>query len=570
MSAWFCFVYCPYMQAKEHADVSVADRVIVAYVTSWSAVRPDPSCVTHINYAFGHVNETFNGIRIDNPGRLKSIVELKETHPHLKVMLSVGGWGSGRFSEMVASDDFREQFAQDCNRVIREYQLDGIDVDWEYPTSAAANISASPEDKENFTFLMRDIRQAIGQDALLTLATVATAEYMDFPAFLPFVDFVNIMAYDMATPPFLHAPLYRSERAGKTTSAEAVEAHLLAGVPPSKLVLGMPFYGRGGKEVPTFLDYKKISSLEGMTEQWDEVAKVPYLTDSAGDLVLGYENARSLAIKCEYILEKGLRGGMYWDYDGDTPEGELRRTVCSILKPRGVCDNTQPAFRVLVLTERGGQHGSFTDAALEWLSRKEKELNFRFTEINRATPITEEFLSGYDLFIQLDFPPYTWPAEAEQAFVRYIEEGKGGWIGFHHATLLGEFDGYPLWQWFSDFMGGIRFKNYIAETASATFCIVDSSHPVCAGLPATFTFPDDDWFSFDRSPRPDVKVLATVDESSYQPASSITMGDHPVIWVNESKKARNVYFLFGHSGILFDLPEFTTLFTNAIQWAAQR
>lgn len=66
---------------------------------------------------------------------------------------------------------------------------------------------------------------------------------------------------------------------------------------------------------------------------------------------------------------------------------------------------------------------------------------------------TKSVLDGTDLVIQLDFPPYTWPKEAEQNFVDYINEGRGGWIGFHHATLLGEFDGYPLWQWFSDFMG---------------------------------------------------------------------------------------------------------------------
>ena len=70
------------------------DYVVVAYVTSWSRVMPDPFTMTHINYAFGHVNDIFDGVRIDNPRRLKAIVDLKSINPDLKVMLSVGGWGS--------------------------------------------------------------------------------------------------------------------------------------------------------------------------------------------------------------------------------------------------------------------------------------------------------------------------------------------------------------------------------------------------------------------------------------------------------------------------------------------
>lgn len=125
-----------------------------------------------------------------------------------------------------------------------------------------------------------------------------------------------------------------------------------------------------------------------------------------------------------------------------------------------------PLFKVLVLTERGGQHGGFTDAALAWLKDFARENRFEVTEINNTSKINEAFLAEFKVFIQLDFPPYTWSDESKKAFERYIEEGRGGWVGFHHATLLGNFDGYPMWDWFSDFMGGIRFKNYIAPTAS--------------------------------------------------------------------------------------------------------
>lgn len=226
--------------------------------------------------------------------------------------------------------------------------------------------------------------------------------------------------------------------------------------------------------------------------------------------------------------------------------------------------------QVLVLTERGGQHGTFTDAGLKWLAAEGKQMHFAITEINNATPITDEYLAQFQLIIQLDFPPYTWPKEAQEAFIRYIDEGRGGWIGFHHATLLGEFDGYPMWPWFSDFMGGIRYQNYIAARADGTVHVEDHTHPVMKGVPTSFVIPGDEWYTYDKSPRANVRVLAHVDEESYKPASDIRMGDHPVVWVNEHKKARNVYFQMGHSGDLYAVAPFTTMFRNAIQWVLDK
>lgn len=559
-------VSCGSVKSGEEAiAASRESKVVVAYVTSWSAVMPDPQYMTHINYAFGHVNESFNGVKIDNEERLRQIVDLRKQKPELKVLLSIGGWGSGRFSEMAANDEYRRAFAADCDRVVKEFALDGIDIDWEYPTSSMANISSSPDDTENFTLLMQDIRAAIGNEKELTLATVASARYIDFKAILPSVDFVNIMAYDMASAPKHHSALYPSGHSGDITSDGAVTAHLKAGVPPSKLVMGMPFYGRGGDGYPSFQDYNKVGNTDTQyTEKWDEVAQVPYLADKNDTLVFGFENPRSLAIKCQYILDKDLLGGMYWDYSGDNEQGDLRRTVAENLlgKPHKA--------KVLVLTERGGQHGGFTDAGLRWLAAEGAKGNFSITEINNARNITEAYLSQFSLVIQLDFPPYTWPKEAEDAFVKYIEEGRGGWIGFHHATLLGEFDGYPMWQWFSDFMGGVRFKNYIAPLANGTLIVEDKQHPVMKDVPASFVVPDDEWYTYDKSPRPNVHVLANVDESSYTPASDIKMGDHPVVWVNESKKARNVYFQIGHSSKLYETEGFTTMFRNAINWTLER
>jgi type 1 glutamine amidotransferase len=227
----------------------------------------------------------------------------------------------------------------------------------------------------------------------------------------------------------------------------------------------------------------------------------------------------------------------------------------------------QPKFKAIVLTERGGYHESFVAAGLNWLEQYARQENFEYVVINKPDTITKEFLKDYKLFIQLNFPPYMWSDESKAAFEDYIDNGKGAWIGFHHASLLGEFDGYPMWPWFSDFLGGIRFKNYVAARADGEIHIEKKKHPVFAGLPSHFNLPGEEWYTFDKNPREKAEVLANVDENSYKPQTEIKMGDHPVIWCNPKKKARNIYFLFGHHGGLFDVKEFRQLLTNTMKWA---
>lgn len=323
---------CPSAAGCVSICAQQADRVVVGYITSWGDRMPDASLVTHLNYAFGHVTDGFDSVRIDNPNRLRDIVSLKKTAPELKVMLSIGGWGSGRFSEMASSDHNRSMFARNCMQAIAEYGLDGIDIDWEYPTSSEAGISSSPADRHNFTLLMRDIRHAIGTNHLLTFADYADTTFVDYRDVEPYVDFVNVMTYDIANPPCHHSALFRSDIAGMLTVAEAIDHHLAAGIPTHKLVMGMPFYGRPSKDFKGERPYGRMSANAAYEERWDDKSLVPYLVDKDGHMVLAYENERSIGHKCRYILEKNLRGAMYWDSDSDDDSFTLSRTVFSIIR----------------------------------------------------------------------------------------------------------------------------------------------------------------------------------------------------------------------------------------------
>ena len=289
--------------------------VVVAYVSGGQGKPlPDFGKVTHIDYAFGRIDSTFSGLSIENPPRFKEIADLKNENNKTAqrkvfMQLSIGGWGSGRFSEMVTDTAYRHAFVAACKKVVEDYGIDGIDLDWEYPSSGVAGISSAPTDIDNFTLWVKELREALGDDKLLTIATISTARFIDFKAVDPYIDFYNIMSYDMAVAPYHHAPLKRFETellrdslignlrmgfgflgypsdstvaqqygqmyqtpvilnadyfrqfaskltgcenpveskiAGQCTTEEAVMMHIAAGLDPAKLVLGLPFYGKSG------------------------------------------------------------------------------------------------------------------------------------------------------------------------------------------------------------------------------------------------------------------------------------------------------------------------------------
>lgn len=141
--------------------------MIIAYYTENSSAIPDPACLTHINYAHGRFvdKETGDGgIWIEQPEKLQKVVELKKVKPTLKVLLMIGGWGdkADGFSEMARDARKRALFCQSCAEHIRNYNLDGIDIDWEYPTAGPSENGKHPDDTKNFNLVLKELREAIG------------------------------------------------------------------------------------------------------------------------------------------------------------------------------------------------------------------------------------------------------------------------------------------------------------------------------------------------------------------------------------------------------------------------
>lgn len=414
------------------------NRLVIAYVCSWTDQRlPNPMLMTNINYAFGHVNKTFNGCNVQNPDFLRKVVALKQINPKLKIQLSVGGWTSGNFSEMAADAKNRMMFAKDCARIVKLYGLDGIDIDWEYPTSSEAGISSSPDDTKNFTLLMRDLRKTLGKDKLLTAATIADALYVDFRSCIQYMDFVNIMAYDVADAPKHHTTLFRSPLSGRITVSEAVDAHIKAGVPKNKLCLGLPLYGRGDHGNNILEHYMKTGYTGGYYKAcWDSVGQVPYLADWSGQLAWAAENTRSFAAKCQYIIDRDLLGAMYWEATEDNAQEDLMNTVyLSLLKYNKA---TIPLKQVLVMTD--GQENAET----EHLRALGKSLGFVVNVFTPATPFVARLFSRHHLLYNVNCNMDALSADAKTAFERYIDKAEGSYLAYNADTT-------KHWAWYNAF-----------------------------------------------------------------------------------------------------------------------
>ena len=327
----------------------IEGRHATAYVTYYGSLIPDPACITHINYAFAELyvrNNVYQGFKVQgNVSRFEQIASLKQKDPNLKICLSFTHGVSnsdnkqdGGFSAMSKSPEGRKAFAEDCLAFLKKYGLDGIDLDWEFPGLSWSGAACDPScDTDNYVLLVKQLRETLGSDYTISYAGYCTDKvavtggyrYVDIKGMDEYVDYVNIMAYDLDEAPHHHSAL-KDSRAYKDCE-RSVQAYLNAGVSAGKLVLGVPFYGRHSwSQSPTAVSYKSILNMDRRQyrrNQWDEIAQCPFVETMKGVFFCGYDNPRSIAVKGDWIRQKGMLGLMYWEYDQDDAKGTLRKAV---------------------------------------------------------------------------------------------------------------------------------------------------------------------------------------------------------------------------------------------------
>jgi chitinase len=347
----------------------------VGYYTGWSTYSNfhvsniDASKLSHLNYAFSNISadgkialgdpwadveKPFPGDSADQPykGNFYQLTKIKEQYPHLKTLISVGGWTwSERFSDVALTEQSRTIFADSLLEFILKYGFDGVDLDWEYPVGGgeADNINR-PEDKQNFTLLLQKIRETFdaqstkdGKKYLLTIASGAGkwhVDNMELNLIQQYVDYIQLMTYDIhgSWEPLtgLNAPLYRDPDSGfnfEWSVQDAVQTYINNGVPANKIVMGVPFYGRvynqvnnmnsglyqsftGGGSAKSYAELEaNYINKNGFIRYWEPDSKVPWLFN--GSQFISYDDVESMGYKTSFIKLMGLGGAMMWELSQD-------------------------------------------------------------------------------------------------------------------------------------------------------------------------------------------------------------------------------------------------------------
>ena len=332
--------------------------ILCAYVSGdargmRAVTADDASRLDLINIAFGTLRDGL----LWYPRIAETKVEidrLRAVKPDLKILLSVGGWGAGGFSTMAKTPEGIAAFTASCMEAADAMGLDGIDIDWEYPTIGSAGIDHAPEDKENFTALLASLREALGPDRMLTIAAGA-GKYMtdavEIPKIVPLLDYISLMTYDMAgawTPACHHTALYPTGHPDVRNMCvdSTVKVFEEAGVPAEKLVIGAAFYSRRWTHIPAADNlgfgekcydpndkesgfwgpgYGEISKMadpnapesKGWIVVRDEKAHARWLYNPEKEEFLSYDDEESVAEKVRYANDNSLLGVMYWEHGSD-------------------------------------------------------------------------------------------------------------------------------------------------------------------------------------------------------------------------------------------------------------
>lgn len=305
----------------------------------------DAKMLDVIHVAFGLVND-LGEVYWDKSSNPNQFERLHNINPNLKIMLSVGGWEADGFSQAAATKLGREKFAASLVNLTKVEGFDGIDIDWEYPCSDSAGIHCSPDDKENFTLLLAEIRKQLDQfEDYKTLAIAAGSlesyiQGTNMKDAAQYLDYVQLMTYDYhcgLTDVAGHlANLYPSK-----SDLTAPDAHTIIGrfveegVPIEKIVMGCAFYGRQWDQIEssgtglgdpttkasdiarsyTNIEHVLKTGEEGFVRYWDEDAKACYLFN--GSSFVTYEDKEALKLKVEYVKNNNMYGIMYWEYTQD-------------------------------------------------------------------------------------------------------------------------------------------------------------------------------------------------------------------------------------------------------------
>lgn len=349
--------------------------VVIGYVSGngWTKDQLDARKLTHINYAFAvpAPNGELAPISAKDSANLAALTSLRSVNKDLKILISVGGWGGCKyFSDAALTDASRRRFANSATAFLQKHRLDGVDIDWEYPAQIGAGNIYRPEDKENFTLFLKAIRDRLDQQGqrdnrtgenhyLLTAATggdTAFVSHTNLADAQRYLDYVNIMTYDLYhgndKVTGHHSPLDQSKHGdqSRNSSMSAVDGHIRAGVPVEKIVLGIPFYGRGWADVKPqnnglyqpaagkhyFISHDelvaKYINKNGFVRYWDANAKAPYLWNPTSRMFISYADVESFDPKITYVKQKGLAGVMFWEYIYDLKQDKLLNHLVSEIR----------------------------------------------------------------------------------------------------------------------------------------------------------------------------------------------------------------------------------------------
>lgn len=340
---------------KLSAQKPAAFRIIGYYAgTSIPVDSFETEKLTHLIFCFGHLNNNkFSIGSAADSATIKRMVQLKRTHPELKIMLSLGGWsGCKSCSDVFNTAEGRTEFAASVKEITTYFNTDGIDLDWEYPAiKGFPGHTYRPEDRKNFTSLLKELRKVNGEKFEISFAAGGFSSFInesiEWKEIIKYTDFINIMSYDLVHGYSVisghHTPLFSTPEQKESTD-NAVQMMLKAGVPAEKLVIGAAFYGRyfkidENKKVDLYMpchfshgfSFKysndSLSEKNGFEKHWDDIAKAPYAINNKRKLLATYDDEKSIALKTKYALKNKLGGIMFWQLYDDKFHNGLLETI---------------------------------------------------------------------------------------------------------------------------------------------------------------------------------------------------------------------------------------------------